>query len=139
VAAYLLTLHIRIAGNPQRGLCTFTDTLSCDKVLASEYAEIAGVPLALIGMGGFALLAVMAAARLWWGDRVLRGIPTLLVLVGGAGLVFELRMTWVEVFVIQALCPYCLTALGLIAASFVAAVIAWRPGRRAAGTEVRRG
>jgi uncharacterized membrane protein len=139
VALYLLTLHFQISGNPSRGLCTFTDTLSCDKVLASEYAEMAGVPVALFGVVGFALLAVMAAARLWWGNRVPRGIPTVLVLVGGAGLAFELGMTWIEVFVIQALCPYCITALGLIAASFVAAGVAWREQRASAGMEVGRG
>lgn len=50
VAAYLLSLHTALAGNPKRGLCTFTDTISCDKVLTSPYAEIAGIPVALIGL-----------------------------------------------------------------------------------------
>jgi uncharacterized membrane protein len=51
VAGYLVRLHAKIAGNPQKGFCTFTDTISCDKVLASPYAEIAGIPPPLPGDG----------------------------------------------------------------------------------------
>lgn len=68
VASYLLTLHAAIAGNPRRGLCTFNDTLSCDAVLASPYAEIAGLPVALLGLVGFAFLLGLAAWRLWIPD-----------------------------------------------------------------------
>lgn len=131
VTAYLLSLHVAIAGNPRRGLCTFTDTVSCDKVLASPYAEIAGIPVALIGLVGFTALFGLAAACFWmprWGPC---RMPTVLVLVAGLGLSFELGMTGVEVFVVQALCPYCLTALGLIAGIFLAALWAWRYARLA--------
>jgi uncharacterized membrane protein len=131
VAAYLLSLHAAIAANPKRGLCTFTDTISCDTVLASPYAEIAGIPVALIGLVGFAALFGLATACLFmprWGPC---RMPTVLVLVAGFGLCFELGMTGVEVFVIQALCPYCLTALGLIAGTFLAALWAWRYARLA--------
>jgi uncharacterized membrane protein len=139
VAAYLVKLHAAIAGKPSRGLCTFNDTLSCDKVLASPYAEIAGIPVALMGLLGFGLVFGLAAWRLCWGDRSPRPLPAILALMAGVGLLFELGMTWVEVFVIQAICPYCLTAFGLIAASFVAAVIAWRARRHTASLEVGRG
>jgi uncharacterized membrane protein len=129
VAGYLVVLHARIAGNPKRGLCTFTDTLSCDKVLASPYAEVAGVPVALIGLAGFALLFALAAWRLVLGERSPRWLPFLLFLVAGFGLAFELGMTWVEFFVIEAVCPYCLAALGLLAAIFGSSLVAWRKTR----------
>ena len=29
VATYLVTFHAAIAGEPKRGVCTFTDTISC--------------------------------------------------------------------------------------------------------------
>jgi uncharacterized membrane protein len=128
VASYLVTLHAAIARNPRRGLCTFTDTISCDAVLASPYAEIAGVPVALIGVAGFAALCVLAAVCLfipWWGPCRMR---VTLLLVASVGLGFELVMTGVEIFIIQAVCPYCLTALGLIAGTFLAAYWAWRRG-----------
>jgi uncharacterized membrane protein len=130
VAAYLLALHAAIAGNPNGGLCTFTVTISCDKVLASPYAEIAGVPVALIGLGGFALLFGLAAWRLFWGERSPRWIPVVLVITAGVGLAFELGMTWLELFVIEAVYPYCLMALGLITTTFTAALVAWRASLR---------
>ena len=129
VAAYVLALHAANAGNPKQGLCTFTDTISCDKVLSSPYADIAGIPVALIGLVGFAALFGLAAACLFvprWGPR---RMPTLLVLVAGLGLCFELGMTGVEGFVIQALCPYCLAALALITGTFLAALWVWRYAR----------
>jgi len=125
VAGYLVKLHADIAGNPKRGLCTFTETISCDKVLASPYAEIAGTPVALIGLAGFGLLFAMAAWLLIAGIRTPRWLPAVLAAVAGLGLLFELVMTWVEFFVIEAVCPYCLTALAFIGGTFVAATIVW--------------
>ena len=126
VASYLVTLHAAIAHNPRRGLCTFTDTISCDAVLASPYAEIAGVPVALIGVAGFAALGILAAVCLfipWWGPCRMR---VTLLLVASVGLGFELVMTGVEIFILRAVCPYCLMALGLIASAFLSACWAWR-------------
>jgi uncharacterized membrane protein len=137
VAAYLVTLHAAIAGNPKRGLCTFTDTISCDKVLASPYAEVAGIPVAWIGLLGFGVLFALAAWRLLAGERSPRWVPGLLACLAGAGLAFELGMTWVELFVIEAVCPYCVTALGLIAATFAAALVAWRASQGEARQEGR--
>jgi uncharacterized membrane protein len=130
VAAYLVRLHAVIAGNPKGGVCTFSDTISCDVVLASPYAEVGGIPVALIGLGGFALLFGLVAWRLLAGERSPHWLPIVLVITAGVGLAFELGMTWVELFVIEAVCPYCLTALGLIGATFAACVVAWRASLR---------
>jgi len=135
VAAYLVRLHAVIAGNPKRGVCTFTDTISCDVVLASPYAAIGPIPVAMIGLLGFVVLAGLAAWRLWGGARSPRWLPSALALVAGFGLLFELVMTWVEFFVIRAVCPYCLTALALIAGTFVAATVAWRTAGRTKNQE----
>lgn len=134
VAGYLVWLHEKIAGNPKRGLCTFTDTLSCDKVLASPYAEIGGIPIALMGLLGFAVLFGLAAWRLVRGERSPGWLPGLLMGVAGLGWLFELVMTWVELFLIQAVCPYCLTAFAFITATFLASLAAWRAAHRTANS-----
>jgi uncharacterized membrane protein len=130
----LLDLHARIAGNPRRGLCTFTDTLSCDKVLASPYSEIGGIPVALIGLAGFGGLFLLGLWRLCWGARGPGWLSGATVMVAGIGLLFETGMTGIEFFVIGALCPYCLAAFGLITAAFVSAVMVQRGS---AGTRFR--
>ena len=137
VAGYLVHLHGRIAGSATRGLCTFTDTISCDKVLASPYAAIGPIPVALLGLAGFALLFAMALWRLLGGPRTPRWLPATLAGVSGLGLAFELVMTWVEFFVIRAVCPYCLTALAFIAGTFAAAAWAWRAAAQAKTEEGR--
>jgi len=137
VAVYLVRLHTAIAGNPKRGLCTFTDTISCDTVLASPYAAIGPIPVALIGLLGFALLAALAAWRLVGERRTPRWLPAALALVAGVGLLFELIMTLVEFFVIRAVCPYCLIALALIAGTFANATWAWRAAGAAPTKEDR--
>jgi uncharacterized membrane protein len=137
VAGYLVHLHGRIAGNPKRGLCTFTDTISCDAVLASPHAAIGPVPVALIGLLGFAVLAALAAWRLRGGARSPRWLPVALALAPGFGLLYELAMTWVEFFVIRAVCPYCLTALAFIAGTFAAAACAWRAAAQVTTEEGR--
>jgi len=135
VAGYLLHLHARIAGNPRRGLCTFTELLSCDRVLASPYAEIGGIPVALIGLAGFGGLCLLGLWRLGRGGRGPDWLPGATVVVAGLGLLFETGMTGIELFVIGALCPYCLTAFGLIAAAFVSAVMV---RRGSSGTRLRK-
>jgi uncharacterized membrane protein len=137
VAGYLVHLHGRIAGNPKRGLCTFTDTISCDAVLASPYAAIGPIPVALVGLLGFAVLAALAAWGLRLGQHGPRWLPAVLALTAGFGLAFELVMTWIEVYVIEAVCPYCLTALGFITATFIASLVAWQAARRRATEEIR--
>ena len=137
VAGYLVKLHADIAGNPKRGLCTFTETISCDKVLASSYAKFGDIPVALIGLLGFALLFSMALWRVIGQDRTPNWLPLALMLTAGFGLAFELAMTWVEFFVIEAVCPYCLTALAFIAGTFLAAVAAWRGAATVNSGEVR--
>jgi len=137
VAGYLVKLHADITGNPRGGFCTFTDTISCDKVLASPYARIAGIPVALIGLLGFALLFSIALWRVIGQDRTPNWLPLALMLTAGFGLAFELAMTWVEFFVIEAVCPYCLTAVAFIAGTFLAAVAAWRGAATVNSGEVR--
>jgi uncharacterized membrane protein len=135
VAGYLVRLHAVIAGNPRRGVCTFTDTISCDVVLASPYAAFGPIPVALIGLLGFALLFGMALWRTLGQDRTPTWLPLALMLTAGFGLAFELVMTWVEFFVIKAVCPYCITALAFISGTFAASLWAWRAAGTAPSTE----
>ncbi len=86
----------------------------CEKVQSSDYAELAGVPVALIGAIGYALIGLSLLAP---GDSG-RFAGALLGLVG---LGFSLYLTYLELFVIDAICQWCvasavvMTALAAIA------------------------
>ena len=76
----------------------------CVEVATSEYAWIGPIPVAVFGVSYSTLL--LGAAIAWWrtGDRrILAGHYGLSL----AGLVFEVYLLYLQVFVIEAICIWC--------------------------------
>ncbi len=92
----------------------------CERVQASEYSELGGVPVALLGL--LTYLAILGLALAGEGARVvLAGVA--LIAFG-----FSAYLTYLELFVIDAICQWCVAsavvATGLAA---VAVPLALRP------------
>jgi len=68
--------------------CDIGETFNCDIVNRSEYSSVFGVPVALIGMLGYATLAGLATVY-----RERRETPTMLFIAASAGLAFALYLT----------------------------------------------
>jgi uncharacterized membrane protein len=103
IALYLL-LH-------SLGVSSLTCPIAgCDKVQASEYSRFLGVPVAAYGLIGFSALLVIAIAGLWRSS--LFGVPirTALRVGSGLGLLAYLPLTYLELFVIHAVCFWCVTS-----------------------------
>ena len=100
--------------------CDIGETFNCDIVNRSEYSSIFGIPVALIGMLGYAGLAGLATV---YRDR--RETPRLLF--GGAlmGLAFALYLTYVEENTLGVWCILCLSSLTLIALTTVLSGLIW--------------
>jgi uncharacterized membrane protein len=81
----------------------------CRIVQASDYAELAGVPVTLIGLLGYLALA---ATLLVPGERG-RAAGMGLALVGAG---FSLYLTYLELFVIDAICQWCVASAVLMVA-----------------------
>jgi len=106
IAAYLLT--VRLLGEPP--VCG--PIRGCDVVAASEYATVFGVPVALLG-AGFSTVLVAAAAA-WWRRAQRRALYALYGL-GLLGVIAAAYLTYLELFVIEAICVWCVTyALSLL-------------------------
>ena len=79
----------------------------CESVNSSRYAQIGGVPIALLGAGAYlvilALLFLEARGGVWkeYGSMVVFGISF-------AGVLFSAYLTYIEVAVLHAICPYCI-------------------------------
>ncbi len=102
--------------------CDIGETFNCDIVNRSEYSSILGIPVAFLGMLGYAALAGLATV---YRDR--RETPALLFGGAAAGLAFALYLTYIEARVLGVWCILCLTSLALIAATtLLSAVIWWR-------------
>lgn len=100
--------------------CDIGETFNCDIVNRSEYSSILGIPVALIGMLGYAALAGLATV---YRDR--RETPRLLFGGAVAGLAFALYLTYVEGHILGVWCILCLSSLTLIALTTVLSGLIW--------------
>jgi vitamin-K-epoxide reductase (warfarin-sensitive) len=103
--------------------CDIGETFNCDIVNRSEYSSIFGVPVALIGMLGYAALAGLATVY-----RERRETPAMLFSAAAAGLTFALYLTYIEARVLGVWCILCLSSLALIATTTIAAAVVWWKG-----------
>lgn len=111
----------------------------CETVQLSDYAVIAGLPVAFYGVLGYAVL--FAVSLLGLSDRWLgqRSITLALVTLSGLGVAFTGYLTYLEAFVIGAWCRWCLVSAGIITAVFVASLLGLREiSGQAAGDQSRR-
>ena len=97
----------------------------CSAVNASQYSEIAGIPIAVLGAGAYLVMLLI----LLYQDRVefLRDNGSMLVLgISLAGLLYSAYLTYIELFVIYAICPYCVLSAVVLLLMFVVSVLNWR-------------
>jgi uncharacterized membrane protein len=89
----------------------------CERVQSSSYAELAGIPVALLGLAGYlgiagALLAPGESPRL---------VAAALAVIGCG---FSAYLTFLELFVIDAICQWCVASAALLTA--LAILTVWR-------------
>jgi len=89
--------------------CDINQNFNCDIVNRSEYSSIVGIPVAGIGVAGYAALFVFST---WWKMRP--ETPNRLLGTAIAGLAFALYLTYVEAYVLTAWCILCLISQFLI-------------------------
>jgi uncharacterized membrane protein len=95
----------------------------CNVVQTSQYAQIAGIPVAVLG-----LVFYLATLVLWVVQRSGAGRwarPAALVLLGASlfGVLFSIYLTALEIFVIHAICMWCLSS-ALITTLIMVVVVA---------------
>jgi vitamin-K-epoxide reductase (warfarin-sensitive) len=98
--------------------CDFSQKFSCDIVNRSEYSTVEGVPVAGIGVAGYAVLFVLAT---FW--KCHAETPNRLLGAAIAGLVFALYLTYVEAYELMTWCILCLISLLLISLICLLALI----------------
>jgi uncharacterized membrane protein len=123
IATYLTIVHY--AGGTS--VCAIAP--GCETVQKSRYAELAGVPVALLGaLGYLAILATLARDDEW-----ARTATAFLAIVG---LAFSGWLTYVEVFELHAICIWCVGSaicMALLAVLAVARLLTSPPPERAGG------
>ncbi len=95
VAGYLTYVHYR----PEALVCTATG--GCETVQQSEYATLAGIPVALLGLLAYAAVLVLTIV-----DTPLTRTLTVAIALSAAG--FAAYLIALQAFVIDAWCIWCL-------------------------------
>jgi uncharacterized membrane protein len=91
----------------------------CNLVLASSWATIFGVPTAIIGVGYYFLILLLLGLflRYCWEAFLLAVVAVTIV-----GFIFSLGFLYLQIFVIAALCEYCLLSLATTTVILIASL-----------------
>jgi len=110
VSCFALREHFRTGIAP----CDINERWDCGVVNHSKFAEIAGVPVAVFGILGYAAITGFALARRWW--------MVLLLTTGAVG--FSIYLTYVEARILETYCIWCVTSAGIISLTEIATIVA---------------
>ena len=94
VAGYLTYVHY----DESALICT---TGGCEQVQQSDYAELAGIPVALLGLLTWIAVLVLVV----WDSPVARALTAGIALVAAA---FAVYLVVLQLFVIDAVCVWCM-------------------------------
>ena len=111
-------------GTSKTTYCDIGDTFNCDIVNRSEYSSVLGIPVALLGMLGYA--AVLGLATVY---RERQETPSLIFAGTVAGLAFALYLTYIEARVLGVWCIMCLSSLVLISGITLVSGVVWSKRR----------
>ncbi|HEY7028400.1 MAG TPA: vitamin K epoxide reductase family protein [Gemmatimonadales bacterium] len=103
-------------------------TGGCETVQASPFSRFLGLEVALYGVVGYVFLLILSMETLRRPAARLSSL--LLLLCSGIGLAFTFYLTYIELFVIKAICRWCVGSAVIITLIFIVALLDWR--RRAA-------
>ncbi|MBI3474919.1 MAG: hypothetical protein HY010_04255 [Acidobacteria bacterium] len=106
--------------------CDIGTAFNCDIVNRSDYSELMGIPVALIGMLGYG--AVLGLATVY---RQRRETPFMIFAGALAGLAFALYLTYIEGYVLGVWCILCLSSLGAISGIAIVSGTLWSKSRSA--------
>ncbi len=114
--------------------CAVTEKFDCGTVNHSRFAVFpptsfdedpaskkVHIPVATFGIGGYALMLLVALTGRWW----------ILLQLAEIGFAAACMLTYLEAYVIQKWCIYCLWSQGIVAAILLATILALLTRRRA--------
>lgn len=119
VASFVLTydkIHV-LQDTSYQPACNLNPVISCGSVMGTSQAMVFGVPNTLFGLIAFSMLATFSfmllggtvfKRRIWLAAQVMAGI----------GVIFVHYLTFVSVFQIHAICPWCFSVWMVTIATF---------------------
>lgn len=97
-----------------------TALADCERVATSEYADIGGVvPVAFLGLLGYIALFAVAAVWIYGNSRGLTWPSMAFWGLSLGGVIYSAYLTYLELFVIDAICMWCVASAAVLAVLFV--------------------
>lgn len=108
----------KISGND--GMCLGSG--DCSTVNASRFSEVNGIPVAVFGIIGY--VAILFVQIFETRNEFFRKNGTLLIFgMGLTGFLFTLWLVYVELALLNAICPFCVTSQVAMTIIFIIAVV----------------
>ena len=123
---YVSWMALRVHYSTETQPCSINEKWDCGIVNHSPYAVVGPVPVAAIGMAGYALMAVLALLRR---KKLLVGATLI-------GLGFSLYLTHIEKNVLMVWCLYCVISLGIVSLITLLSLAWLAMGRRRAAAKL---
>jgi uncharacterized membrane protein len=108
----------KLTGNPQ--MCLGNG--GCHNVNFSPYSEINGIPVSIFGLAAYlAIICILILeARL---KLAKENGPLAIFGISLGGVAFTAYLTYLEIYVINAICPFCVASAVIITLIFILAII----------------
>jgi uncharacterized membrane protein len=109
VASYLTVVHYAHQPIACSGIG------ECEYVNSSDYATVAGVPVALLGALAYASMGALVLG--WWHWRN-QALLLAAWAISAISFAFSMYLTYIELRVLDAICPYCVASASVVTAVF---------------------
>lgn len=111
ISAYLTWAKI---ASSISAVCNVNAFVNCEVVLVSPYSSFLGIPTATVGLGGFLILLSLFLLGFRGRERIgPLSVDTWVLGFAALGALAGLGLTFIEVFVIQAICLFCVAGFVL--------------------------
>ena len=79
---------------------------NCESVNTSQYSEVFGIPVAILGAGAYLVVIIslsLESRGSFWAEYS----PIIVFGISLIGFLYSIYLTYIEVAVLKAICPYC--------------------------------